>query len=247
MMSTLSSEARNSEILHRKRRLLSPRLWTATHRLWNHPDAARIYPCLLFRSYCNARATVPLLQAAAARLEGLSGVDPAAARMLDFFLRFIPEETGHDEWLLEDLEALGFSRREVMTRIPPPSIAALVGAQYYWISHHHPGSVLGFVFLSETSAPRNEQVEDLIERTRLPRSAFRTLLRHAVLDVRHGADVEEVVDSLPLTSDHLAMIGVSLAYSINCLAQSAEEIVDLHELRMKSANVGDPSQAVQLY
>ncbi len=233
------TEISASEHLHQKRRLLSARLWAASHRLWQHPDAAQMYPCLLFRAYCIARAAVSFLEAAAARLETMTGQDPAAAGLLDFLRRFIPEETGHDEWMIEDLEELGISRQEVLARIPPPTIAGMIGAQYYWALHHHPVSVLGFLFLGETSGPRIDDVEDLIRRTGLPRTAFRNFLRHAVLDLKHGNEMEQVIDELPLTGDHLAMIGVSLAHTIHHIALSTEEIVDLHEIR-KRAGVLEP-------
>lgn len=236
---------RVSEQLHQKRRLMSPRLWEASHRLWQHPELARMYPCLLFRSYCIARAAVSFLEAAAARLESMTDGDPAAAGLLQFLRYFIPEETGHDEWMLEDLEVLGFPREEVRALVPPPTVAGMVGAQYYWIDNHHPVSVLGFFFLGETSGPRTEEVEEMIDRTGLPRTACRALLRHSALDVKHGSDIEQVVDSLPLTSDHLSMIGVSLAYSIHGMALCTEEIVDLYEIRKNAS--GAESGEIRLY
>ena len=29
--------------------------------------------------------------------------------------------------------------------MPSPAVAALVGSQYYWLLHHHPVALLGFV------------------------------------------------------------------------------------------------------
>jgi hypothetical protein len=228
-------EASGSERLRSRQRLLGGRMWAASRRLWNHPEVGRIYPALLFRSHCNARATVAVLEAAAARLETMVGDDPVAPGLLAFLRGFIPEEMGHDEWLLEDLEALGIDRREVLARTPPPAIAALVGAQYYWIAHHHPVSVLGYCFVTETAPVPVAEVEDLIHRTGLPPAAFRTILRHAAIDLKHAADMERIVDALPLTSAHLAMMGVSLAHTMNSIAQSTEELCDLHEIRSKAA------------
>lgn len=228
-------ETRVSEQLRQRQSLLGGRVWAASHRLWHHPEVRRIYPAMLFRSHCNARATVAVLEFAAARLATL-GDDPhdRVAPGLSAFLRdFAPEELGHDEWLLEDLEALGFDRREVLARTPPPAIAALAGAQYYWAAHHHPVAVLGYCFVTETAPMPLPEVEDLIRRTGLPRSAFRTILRHAAIDVKHSADMERVVDSLPLTDAHLAAIGVSMAHTLACIAQSTEELCDLYELRRR--------------
>jgi hypothetical protein len=232
-------EAPASALLRQRRDLLGGRLWSASHRLWSHPAAARIYPSLLFRSHCNARATVAILESAAARLEALTGTDPVAPGLLAFVRELALEEMGHDEWLLEDLEALGIPQQDVLARVPPPVIAALAGAQLYWIAHHHPVSVLGLCFVTETSPAPLAEVEDLIQRTGLPRAAFRTLLRHAVIDLKHGADVERVIDSLPLSAAHLATIGVSMMHTMSCIAQSAEELCDLHEVRARATPAGN--------
>lgn len=190
-----------------------------------------------------SRAAVSVLEAAAAGLESKRGEDPLAVGLLGFLKDFILEETGHDEWALEDLEALGISRREVLARTPPPTLAALVGAQYYWIAHHHPVAILGFCFVTESSPPRVAEIEDLILRTGLPRTAFRTLLRHAAIDLKHGPEVERLLDRLPLTGPHLSTIGVSMAHTLNCMADSTEEICHLHEIRGNAAE----SAKAQIY
>jgi hypothetical protein len=224
-------EARPSEKVRFKQRLVSQRLIAASDRIWGHPDAARLYPSLLFRSFCLAGATVPLAEAAVARLEGLRGEDPVAAGLIDVLTRFAAEEAGHDEWALQDMEALGVPRSEVLARIPPPSVAALAGAQYYWIAHHHPVSLLGYCFVVETAPRPIEKVEDLIRRTGLPRRGFRSLLSHAFLDIQHGADMERALDTLPLSDAHLSMIGVSMMHTTHALALTLEEILDQVEIR----------------
>jgi hypothetical protein len=225
-----------SEMIHAKQRLLGRRRWEASRRLQEHPEFAELYPSFLFRSHCVARATVPLLQAAVARLEQLRGEDPAAPGLIEVLAGLAVEEEGHDEWLLQDLEVLGVSRREVLSRMPPPTIAAMVGAQYYWLAHHHPVAVVGYVFVTETAPPVKSDLEALIARTGLPRKSFRSLLAHALLDQKHGADVERALDSLPLTEAHLEALGVSLVYSTNTFATAVEEILDLHEIRKRAGS-----------
>jgi pyrroloquinoline quinone (PQQ) biosynthesis protein C len=224
-------DARTSERVRWKQRLVSHRLGVASDRIWGHPDAARLYPSLLFRSFCLARAAVSLMTAATARLDSLRGEDPVAAELIDILTHLASEEAGHDEWALQDLEALGVPRSEVLARIPPPSVAALTGAQYYWIAHHHPVSMLGYCFVTETAPRPIENVEDFIRRTGLPRQAFRSLLLHAFIDIQHGADMERALDTLPLSDDHLAMIGVSVMHTTHALALTLEEILDQYEIR----------------
>ncbi|HEX2642768.1 MAG TPA: iron-containing redox enzyme family protein [Thermoanaerobaculia bacterium] len=222
----------NGELIRQKQLLVGPALLAGGLRLRKHARIADLYPSLLVRAHGLARATVPLMRAAIARLEEMRGEEPLLAeKLIPFLTRFAAEERGHDEWLLQDLEVLGISRREVLARIPPARIASVVGAHYYWIAHHHPAAILGYCFVTETGSPPTAEVEDLIRRTGYPREAFRSLLRHAVIDLKHGADMERALDTLPLTEEHLALIGVSVLHTTQGLAASAEEIVDLHEMR----------------
>ena len=90
---------------------------------------------------------MPLTEAALARSRELD--DPLAAPLARYLEEHVDEELGHDETLLGDLETLGVDRAEVLERIPPPAVAALVGSQYYWILHYHPVAFLGYVALME--------------------------------------------------------------------------------------------------
>ena len=66
----------------------------------------------------------------------------------------------------------GLSPRRDLKRIPPPSAAALAGAQYYWIRHVHPVAILGFIAVLEGTPPDVEFFENLADRIGLPRQAF---------------------------------------------------------------------------
>ncbi len=79
--------------------------------LWTHPRLREIYPEFLFRNHSVIRSSVPLMQAAAAACEKMLDSDPIAEGMLAYFRKHIPEETGHDDWVLDDLETLGFRPR----------------------------------------------------------------------------------------------------------------------------------------
>jgi len=228
-------EERRSARFHAKRRFLSARLAAANDRIWNHPQAARLYPSVLFRAHCISRASVPLLFTAMARLESLRDHEPAAVGLIEYLTQLAAEETGHDEWLLEDLEGLGIARQEVLSRVPPIAVASLVGGQYYWVLHHHPVAVLGFIGVLEADPPSPEKVEDAIRRTGLPRTAFRSFLRHSVIEPAHNRLFDHALDTAPLTDDHLALVGVSMISAVHLLSVSAEEIVDLYEIKTSGA------------
>ena len=142
------------------------------------------------------RATVPLTIAAAKRTRELRG-DPLAEPLAAYLDEHVDEERGHDDTLLDDLELLGIGRADVLALVPPPSVAELVGAQYYWLLHHHPLMFLGFVGVMEGYPPTPELVELLIERTGYPPEAFQTFAEHAELDPGHRDHLDRVLDTLP--------------------------------------------------
>ena len=59
----------------------------------------------------------------------------------------------------------GQNRWSILTRPPSPTVAAAVGAQYYWILHYHPVALLGYVATLEGTLPTVELLDDLVDRT----------------------------------------------------------------------------------
>ena len=110
--------------------------------------------------------------------------------------------------------------------MPSPTVAALVGSQYYWIFHYHPVAFLGFVALMEGHPPAPELIEVLIERTGFPPEAFRTYIEHGDLDPGHRDHLDRTVDSLPLTAEHESALGVSAIASAGLAARALEELLD---------------------
>jgi hypothetical protein len=64
---------------------------------------------------------------------------------MPYLERHIEEERHHDEWTLDDLAAVGIEPAQTLAIRPTANVAALVGAQYYWILHHHPVALLGYM------------------------------------------------------------------------------------------------------
>lgn len=226
-----------------KVRLLLPQLDEVHQRFWNHPDAASLVPSLLFRMHCETRTTLPIMQTAIHELEKRRDSEPVAPGLISYFEELIPQERGHDEWVLESLEELGIPRAEVWARTPPATVAALVGMQYYWIFHHHPVALLGFIKIVERTSATVEPIEAVIQRTGLPRGAFRYHLRHVSIEPQHNALLDRVLDALPLSPEHEALIGVSAARTIHYLTQSVEELLTLNELGL--GGDGAPSRRSQ--
>ena len=166
---------------------------------------------------------MPLTRAALAEADRLD--EPLGPPLAAYLEEHVDEEFGHDETLLLDLEAVGLPPRDVLGRVPSPSVAALVGAQYYWIHHHHPVAFLGFVALMEGYPPTPELIDELIERTGYPREAFRTYLEHAELDPGHRDRLDRTLDALPLDASHELAMGMSAIGTAAFAAKSLEELL----------------------
>lgn len=182
---------------------------TALGRLWGHPRLAELWPEFMVLVHGMIRASVPLMEAALVRARDLAGGDPAAAGLARYLERHIPEERGHDDWLLADLEVLGWPPEAVWEQIPPAALAAVVGSQYYWIRHDHPVALLGYIAVLEGYPPDADRIEAVIARTGLPRQGFRTYLKHAHLDPHHRDDLDRALDELPLEPRQEALLGLS--------------------------------------
>jgi hypothetical protein len=215
-----------SRQLRDKTELLLPALVDVSRRLFEHPRIAEIYPEYLFTTHCIIRASVPLMEAARARAEALAADDPVATELAAYLEEHIEEELHHDEWLLDDLAALGIERAAVLARPPSPNVAALVGAQYYWLLHYHPVALLGYIALLEGYPPTSEAVAGLIERTGYPREAFRCLIAHAELDPHHRDELDEVLDRLPLTPEQATVMGLSAMQSVHLAVHALGELLE---------------------
>lgn len=210
--------------LRRKIELVSPVLRAAGHRLLTHPEIDAVYSEYLFSSHCVVRASVPLMAAALRQAQTMD--DPLARHLTGYLQSHIAEELHHDEWLLEDLESLGVNPASVLARPPPPAVAALVGAQYYWTLHYHPIALLGYMAVLEGHPPSPEQIDLLMERTGFPPQAFRTLVEHAELDPGHGDEIFVMLDRLSLSPDLFALLGLSAMHTVVALAEVIEAVVD---------------------
>lgn len=225
-MSTISVPTGESARLRRKIELVLPLLVEAGRRLWEHTRIRDLYPEYLVTTHGVIRASVPLMERALVRAQAVASGDAAAAGLATYLEHHLEEERGHDDWLLEDLAVLGRSREEVLARVPLPSVAALVGAQYYWIEHYHPVAILGYIGLLEGYPPAIADVDALMARTGYEREAFRTLIRHSELDPLHAADFDEAVDRLPLTPDQTAVMGLSGLYSVHAFTRVIVDLLD---------------------
>jgi hypothetical protein len=206
--------------------LVFPAFGAATRRLWNSPELSAFYPEYLSTMHTIVRSSVPLMRTALDALRTTWWTDPIAPGLTSYSEHHIPEELGHDQWILEDLQALGRNPAVALDRIPSPAVANLVGSQYYWVRHYHPVCLLGHIAIMEGYPPAPVLIDELIRRTGFPRQAFRSLRRHATLDVRHRDDLFHLIDSLPLQLKHTSAMGLSALHTVSSLVTVFEAITE---------------------
>jgi hypothetical protein len=119
-------------------RLAEPCLLEVSDQFWTHAQLAQMFPEFLFMMHSIIRSSVSLHNAAAESAQERADSDAVSRQLVGYYKTHAIEETHHDDWLLDDLVAIGNERSEVLARLPSPAVASLVGAQYYWALHVHP-------------------------------------------------------------------------------------------------------------
>jgi hypothetical protein len=232
------SGLRPGQALRYKIHLAEPGLDALCRGFWEHPAVGAAFPEYLFSLWSSMRATLPLLEAALEQARMRTPADPVSAQLVPYLLKHAEEERGHDDWLLEDMEGLGIPRAQVLSRLPPPDVAAMIGAQYYFIAHAHPLALLGCFAVLEGSPLTEPDLAGLAARTGIPRPLLRTLDKHAMLDPHHRDDLDALLDSLPLGPGHEALMGLSALTVVEQLAGIVERLLALAETETPLSLVG---------
>lgn len=221
---TEMSSPRRSAIMRAKMELTCSPLTEAFERLWARPDLEQVFPGFLVLLHQVMRASVPLMQTAADVTRRTADTDPLAAALTAYFDRHCTEEQDHDLWTLDDLEAAGFDRRSVLDKVPFPDVAGMAGMQYYWIHHHHPVMLMGYIAVLEGYPPEMDHIAELERRTGLPSDTFRTYRFHSDVDPHHLAELDEAIDAMPLTRRDMGLIGISAAATAQALGACIDRL-----------------------
>lgn len=145
----------------------------------------------------------PIMAAAAARCG-----DSLRNIRYDLYAR-IDEEKGHEDWVLEDIAAMG---GDVKADIAAPSapVQAMIGYNYYAAERVHPCSVLGMLYVLEVVASvYGGKASDSIARAigRDPgKGGFRFLSSHATMDADHFAQLNVLLKTIDDPAAQAAVI-----------------------------------------
>jgi pyrroloquinoline quinone (PQQ) biosynthesis protein C len=151
------------------------------------------YVAFLHEAYHHVRHTVPLLMACGSRLPA----DRVALR--EAVARYITEEIGHEEWILDDLHACGEDLDQVRASAPAPATELMVAYVYDYIARVNPVGFFGMVHVLEgtSHAIATQAAHAIALALDLPPAAFSYLRSHGHLDQEHVRFFESLVNGLP--------------------------------------------------
>jgi pyrroloquinoline quinone (PQQ) biosynthesis protein C len=149
----------------------------------------------------------PVCAAAASRI-------PDAERQIRYFLyQHMQEESGHEEWVRNDLEAVGVGPAATEAHEPSPFTHALVGYNYWAADRRNPCSALGMLYTLEVIAsvyggPFAAAIKEslLLEGER----GVSFINSHAELDMEHMADLRKILNTLDSASGQAAVVESTL-------------------------------------
>jgi pyrroloquinoline quinone (PQQ) biosynthesis protein C len=151
------------------------------------------YRSLLLELYALVWHFNPVCAAAASRV-------PDKLRQVRYFLyEHMHEESGHEQWVMNDLEAVGVSQSTIHAHQPSLSTLALTGYNYWAADRRDPCSVLGMMYTLEVIASVYggtfaEAIRGslLLEGER----GVSFISSHATMDAEHMAELRTVLNTI---------------------------------------------------
>jgi pyrroloquinoline quinone (PQQ) biosynthesis protein C len=161
------------------------------------------YLSYLAQAYHHVRHTCPLLGAALARCA------QGDQRYRDALLEYIEEERGHDQWILNDIAALGGDAQAVRANEGDDAVRVMVAYAYYVIERVSPYALLGMVHVLEgmSVALAQRAAASIAQVVGSGTAAgFSYLTSHGALDQEHVAFFERLVNGIEDARQRQAII-----------------------------------------
>ena len=166
------------------------------------------YVAFLQQAYHHVKHTTPLLMATGARLpESKEWLREAVAE-------YIEEELGHQEWILNDIEACGFDKEKARRSQPNLSTELMGSYAYDTINRVNPLGFFGMVNVLEGTSIKiadlaADKIQDVLK---LPAGAFSYLKSHGSLDQDHIKFYEGLMNRVEDSSEQDQIIHSSRAF-----------------------------------
>lgn len=163
------------------------------------------YVAYLTQAYHHVKHTVPLMETAKSRL------DSEHARFAAALDDYIAEETGHEEWVLNDIRHCGADAEAVRHGAPSPATEAMTDYVYDYLAQVNPMGFFGMVLVLEgTSVQLATQGASAVAKSLgLGARCFTYLSSHGALDQEHMAFFQRLMDEVDRPEDQAAIIEVA--------------------------------------
>lgn len=172
------------------------------HRALSGDVTLQDYIAFLTQAYHHVKHTVPLLMAAGAKL-------PEEKEWLrEAIAEYIEEELGHQEWILNDIQACGGDKEAVRVSQCAPETELMIAYAYDMINRVNPVGFFGMVHVLEgTSVTTADIAATSIQNSLgLPNEAFSYLRSHGALDQSHVAFFESLMNNLENESEQTLIV-----------------------------------------
>lgn len=130
----------------------------------------------------------------------------AASRMPDelrdvryFLYRHMHEESGHEQWVMNDMQAVGVPADELQTHEVGPHALAMTGYNHWSAAQRHPASALGMLYALEVVASVYGGTFSTAVRESLMLEGdlgISFINSHSTLDADHIAELREVINGI---------------------------------------------------
>lgn len=159
------------------------------------------YIAFLTQAFHHVRHTVPLMMAVGARLPDRLGW------LRKEIIHYTQEEEGHEQWILNDIEAAGGDAAAASRSPPFTATDAMVAYAYDTTMRRNPVGFFGMVFVLEgASVALASNAADRIQvALQLPSRALTYLRSHGQLDQQHVHDLYGILDRLEEDDDRAAV------------------------------------------
>ena len=160
------------------------------------------YQAFLIQAYHHVKHTTPLLMACGSR------IPPEKEWIRNALAEYIEEELGHQEWILNDINATGLDAECIRFGIPEPATEIMVAYAYDTIMRGNPVAFFGMVLVLEgTSVAMATQAASMVQKNlKLPDTAFSYLNSHGSLDIEHMGFFQRLMDKVEEKADQDAII-----------------------------------------
>jgi pyrroloquinoline quinone (PQQ) biosynthesis protein C len=171
----------------------------------NRKFTMETYIAFLNQAYHHVKHTIPLLMAAGAKLSD----DREWLRKV--IADYIDEEIGHEQWILNDIEASGYNREEYRLGAAPFTSEIMVAYLYDYVTRKNPVGIFGMVLVLEgTSANLAPAVAGIVkDELSLSDKATTYLVSHGELDQDHIHFFENAMNKITDPDDRKAISDVA--------------------------------------